>query len=469
MAGYQALAHRPFVGRFFALDDFWILTDADRAHGLLGLFLPSNGWLQYRPLTTVGYFAAQRALFGLEPGGWQVVHLAGQATNGVLVWAVARRLLRSETGALACALVYAAAPGHTLAARWLALETVTGVVTVVLAALWLWLHLPPRARAPVLAPVTLVALLAGELSVTLAPALTLLFLLLEPAETRRRSRPALAAVWALLLAAAGAKLVWGRVVFPRVDPQGADVFWRHYALNLDPWVALDSLGRYVRAASPPLAALPEGEATARLFGATAVALALALIATVLLRPAAGRALRVTAFGLGVLVTGVGPVLLMPQHFTSGYVGLAAFGMALAVTAPLTALPGRAGLVAPLVASLLVATVQLRLVLPRTLYAPELRLIDDTARGTAGWLRAIDAASAGRPELREVVMPENWATHLAFGRGEAHRIFLCASFRVRLVPDPRAEPPEPWRAVLLAPVIRGRAPTPIRPCPAAQPG
>ena len=49
------------------------------------------------------------------------------------------------------------------------------------------------------------------------------------------------------------------------------------------------------------------------------------------------------------------------------------------------------------------------------------------------------------------MPADPVTHVVFGLGDAHRVFLCASYRVRLVPAIAEERPAPGRVVLPGPV------------------
>ncbi|MCW5890065.1 MAG: hypothetical protein KIT14_05880 [bacterium] len=468
LLGYQTVSHGIFVGRFFALDDFWVLHDVAELRGLADVFAPSHGWLQYRPLTTVAYFGVQQALFGLDPTRWQIVHLAAHALAALLVWAIARRLLRGDGPALACALFYTAAPGHTVAARWLAYFTMTGAALVVLLGVWLWLRVPPHRRGLAALATTGLGLLASEHAVVLPALLTLLALLVEPRDRCAASLRALRLPWLLVAAVTAAKLWWGHVVLPARHPVGASVFWQHYGLDFDPATTLESLGRYARVAATALWPWASEAPALRALGAIVLALATVLGALVLVRPASGRALRLLAFGVAAFVVGIAPVLFLPQHFASAYVGIGAFGLAVAAAAPLAALPGRLATAASLGVAFLVVAYEGRFVLPATILGPEIRGIEGSARDAAGWLRAIDAAAAGRADVREVVIPENWANHLTFDLGEAHRLFLCAPYRVRTVLAPASEPPRPWRAVVTSLGDRNGPPWPDRPCPAGPP-
>lgn len=460
LLGYQVAAHGVFVGRFFALDDFWVLHDVAQTRGVRDLFAPTHGWLQYRPLTTVAYFGVQQALWGLDPTGWQVLHLGAQALASLLVFGAARRLLGANAPALACALLYAAAPGHTVTARWLAYFTMTGGALVVFAGLWLWLRVSPSRRGPVATLATFVGLFASEHAVVLPALLTLVALLVEPRDRRRASLRALRGAWGLVLVATAAKLWWGRVVFPRTQPVAASVFWQHYDLVFDPWTTLDSLGRYARAGATLLVPWPADAAAS--LGALLLVLAVALGAWVLVRRDAGPVVRVAAFGLGAFVVGIAPVLFLPNHFASAYVGIAAMGLAFATVAPLTALPGRLGATASVGFALVVVACEGRFVLPYVILGPEVRGIEGSARDAAGFLRAVDAAGTA-PGVREVVIPANWANDLTFTIGEAHRLFLCAPYAVRTVAVPAALPREPSRAVVLAPGDRDGPPWPYRAC------
>jgi hypothetical protein len=74
------------------------------------------------------------------------------------------------------------------------------------------------------------------------------------------------------------------------------------------------------------------------------------------------------------------------------------------------------------------------------------LIERTAAVAARWLPTLDRAA--RPDTREIVVPQDPMTVRLFG--VAHRIFLCAPYTVRIVPDVRAVPPAPDRVVLAGP-------------------
>jgi hypothetical protein len=111
----------------------------------------------YRPLTSVGYFWTAWAVLGLDPTRWTLAQLGFHVVNALLVCAIASRLLESRPSGLAAALVYASAPGHALAVRWVAFITITGTTLVYFLGLWVWL----RARECWCVPATLATFVVG--------------------------------------------------------------------------------------------------------------------------------------------------------------------------------------------------------------------------------------------------------------------------------------------------------------------
>ena len=110
LTGVYLIAYGDFIGRFFAFDDFAILDQAERiaAGGIAGAWRASSqpwpSFAQYRPLTNPGWFWLLRACFGLDPTRWSMVQLAAHILNALLVFGIARRLLRSPVAGLATAL-----------------------------------------------------------------------------------------------------------------------------------------------------------------------------------------------------------------------------------------------------------------------------------------------------------------------------------------------------------------------------
>src|SRR5262249_54457700 len=80
IAAVYAAAYGRFVGRFFAFDDFAVLTVADRIHlrtplDLVQFFVPWPSFALYRPLTTVAYYWTAWAMLGLDPTRWTLAQL----------------------------------------------------------------------------------------------------------------------------------------------------------------------------------------------------------------------------------------------------------------------------------------------------------------------------------------------------------------------------------------------------------
>jgi hypothetical protein len=168
-------AYGDLIDRFFAFDDFAVLAASDGLHGpagLVRLFVPWPSFAQYRPLTTTGYFWLARVLFGLDPRRWMAVQLAAHVLNALVVFGIARRLLASSAAGLAAALVYASAPGHALAVRWIAFTTIWGTVLVYFLGLWTWLRAGDPWRLPATLALFVVALLCSEHAVSFPLAVT---------------------------------------------------------------------------------------------------------------------------------------------------------------------------------------------------------------------------------------------------------------------------------------------------------
>jgi tetratricopeptide (TPR) repeat protein len=103
----------------FTFDDLPVIRDNPAMRGPLSELLTwasEPGW--YRPLTMLSY--AANAHLGVGPFGFHLINIALHSLASIAVFALARRLLASEAGALATALVFATHPIHT--------EAVTSVV-----------------------------------------------------------------------------------------------------------------------------------------------------------------------------------------------------------------------------------------------------------------------------------------------------------------------------------------------------
>jgi hypothetical protein len=139
---------------------------------------------------------------------------------------------------------------------------------------------------------------------------------------------------------------------------------------------------------------------------------------------------VAACGLVLFVLGLVQVLFLQKHVFPAYVGIAALGAALAIVAPLTALEaGSAGALG--VAALFVA-IHLGWTASAARNEIDFRTVEGLSSLAARWLTTVnDAAGAG---TNEVGVPLDPATAALFGIG--HRLFLCASYDVRPVPNVR---------------------------------
>src|SRR5262249_6247831 len=135
------------------------------------------------------------------------------------------------------------------------------------------------------------------------------------------------------------------------------------------------------------------------------------------------------------------VALLAAHVVNA---LLAYGIsALAIVVPLTALPaGSAGALG--VAALFVA-IHLGWTASAARNEIDFRTVEGLSSLAARWLSAVDEAAAA--DTNEVVVPFDPATAALSGMG--HRLFLCASYDVRAVPDVHAVPPRPGLVVVEA--------------------
>jgi hypothetical protein len=108
----------PLLG--FAGDDALVLYHLKRLGGIFqpgAYFTALDFFSYYRPLGFLS-FAADAALWSFRPGGFHVTNVVLHAVNGVLVFALARRVLTVRTAALAAAL-FIAHPSNQEAAYWI--------------------------------------------------------------------------------------------------------------------------------------------------------------------------------------------------------------------------------------------------------------------------------------------------------------------------------------------------------------
>lgn len=447
LAAVYATAYGEFVGRFFSFDDFAILGAADHIHvrgpaDLLRFFEPTPSFTFYRPLTTIAAFWAAEVLLGVDPTRWSVVLLGAHVVNAMLGYAIVSRLLGSRLAGLAAALVYASAPGHALAARWFAYFSVTGTVLAYFAGLCIWLYAAPRHRTPATLAAYVMSLLCSEHAASFPLAVTAVAVLAQGRRDWRQLGRDLAPLWVVGTAYVAAKAVYLFVLFPRRDPMAAALFRAYgYGLSFAPLSTLETLGRYVAAAVAPLYAVGRSSTWYRGAGVLTVGLAVIVVGMACGARWRGTWLGVAACGILLFFAGLGPVLFLPQHVYGAYVGVAALGAALAIVAPLTALP-RGSAVALAVAAVFVA-VHLGRTAAAARTEEDFRMVDQLGLVAARWLSAVDHATDSGTE--EVVVPLDQVTERLFGVG--HRLFLCASYEVRAVPDVQAVTPRPGLVVV----------------------
>ena len=453
IAAVYAAAYGRFVGRFFAFDDFAVLAVADRIHlrtplDVVQFFVPWPSFALYRPLTTVAYFWTARAVLGLDPTRWTLAQLGFHVVNATLVYAIARRLLGSRPAGLATALVYASAPGHALAVRWIAFFTITGTTLVYFLGLWVWLRAPERRRVLATLAIFVVGLLCSEHAVSFPAALTAIAVLGEGRRDGRRLVSELAPFWLVGALYVGAKLLYVEVLAPRWHPLQASLFRSAYALSFQPLSVLETLGRYVVAALAPLYTPAPPVTWCRVAGALTVAVSLVAVVASWRTGSSRPWLNVTACGLLVFLVGLGPVLLLPAHVYPAYVGIAALGASLAIVAPLTALR-RGNAVALAVAAGFVA-VHLGWTATAVRGEDDFRTVEGLGILGVRWLGAVQQAAG--PQTRKVVVPLDQVTVRLFG--VAHRLFLCAPYEVQPVSDPEHAAPESGTVVVTLPAEEG---------------
>ena len=454
LAAFYVASYGDATGTFFSFDDYWVMVDAARVHlhtplDVVQFFVPGhNGFALYRPLSTVAYFYGLETLFGYDPAAYHAAHLGLNVLDAALVYAMCAAMLDSKLLALATALLYAAAPGGAIAAFWVALCTVTGTACLYFVALYLWLR---RGWRLAVFPIFLLALAAAEHAVTLPVTLTLAVVLLEGRWPRRADVRALVPLYVVAGGYAVAKLIYMRTsalgLLHAALPSG-------YAVTWDPVRWLENLGRYAGYASPLLyrLVLPTAEQSRPVAVAVGAVLTLAAIGLcIAARPGrpVSRAVRATAFGLTGFPVMLGPVLLLATHLYGYYVGIAAFGLALATVAGLATIPrvGRAAAAACLVGALTVHTAVNESAVRSE---GDFQFFRTFNRAAILWLYNVDRIGREQPAVTEIVAEDTWTTSLIFQTG-AYRLFLPDThLAVRLVDDPSTVAATPSTVVIVWP-------------------
>jgi hypothetical protein len=134
-------------------------------------------------------------------------------------------LLASPAAGLAAALVYASAPGHALAVRWIAFTTIWGTALVYFLGLWTWLRTTGRTRMYATLLLFVVALLCSEHAVSFPIAVTAVEVLGKGRRDWRRLSRDLAPLWFVGGLYVVVKLVYLYVIFPARAPGLAGLFF----------------------------------------------------------------------------------------------------------------------------------------------------------------------------------------------------------------------------------------------------
>lgn len=443
---------------FFHFDDYWVLQAASRIEldsiaDLAAFFEPINGFLLYRPLSTLAYFFGLRMAFGHDPVAYHAVQMAFQVVNTVLVYSIADRILfTSRLPAVAVAVLYLTAPGHAIATCWNALFTMTGAAFFYFLGLWAWVGIDGRARGPLALLCFCATLLSSEHGVTFPLAVSAVTCLLYPRSSWRHGLWAQAAMHVLAAGYVIGKLYYVREILPNaaLAPMARALALQGYAPQLDPAAAIGQLGTYLGFASGALYTVVAMGAWIKPPLGLALILAWVLATSaVLLDGRSRQPVRLVAFGLSLFGIALGPVLLLPNHVYSYYVGIAALGFALAVVGATGLLPravrqAATWLLIPLALAVYATTIG------TVRQSEEFRFFRSFTTASARWLYSVSVATS-MESTNEVVVPHDALTDMVFNRWEAHRVLLCARYDVRTAERLDIIPSAPRRAVILRPL------------------
>lgn len=142
-------AHAVSLGGEFVYDDFRFVEKNPSIHALAPVEFftdpataSQEGGIQhdiYRPLRTL-LFAAEYALFGVEPVGWHVVSLLLHLLNGMLLFVLLRSYVPSALAAAAGAVLFVVHPVTSESVAWVSSQGDLLAVTLMLGALLVFLR-----------------------------------------------------------------------------------------------------------------------------------------------------------------------------------------------------------------------------------------------------------------------------------------------------------------------------------------
>jgi len=452
IAAFHLLSYSDALGAFFYLDDYWELTKThsisiESVGDIVKLFEPFPSFLLYRPISTLVFYHLLRVAFGYDPFAYHATLMAFHVFNGLLVFIIGRHLFRSHIGAFLTASIYAMAPGHAIAVYWMALFTMTGTAFFYFSALAAWFCVRGSWRWPSTFLLFLVAVLSSEHAISLPLILTLSSLLLEQEPDWRRIVRTQAPFYAIAVAYAAVKLYYIRYFMP-IQPGPA------YQLAFDPANILQQLGRYVGFGFN-LAYNPErSDETALALGTLVLIAAITGFLATMINRRVGRDFKLAVWGLVLFILALGPVICLPNHQQSYYIGIAGLGLAVTVVA-LTRLCV-SGPHPYLVTSIVTATLLITHVSSTNALVhrtEQFRLFAGGSESAAGWLYTIwQYAEAGKGT--EFFVPADPVTHQVFGksdgRNQAYTFLICPWYEVIQSPDLNGVPPGQDRVVLSAP-------------------
>jgi hypothetical protein len=232
-----AVVFWPVAGQFFLADDFYHLFRVRDQPWPAFLLQPHAGHVC---IALNAMFAAEHALFGMDPKGWFVVLVAAHVVNVALCFRLVELAGGGRSAAFAGGLLWGLVPLHAQSLTWVTMSGQVVATTCVLAVLCGvvatrdrtpgWPRLLAWVVALLVAGTAHGAGMAAALAVPVAA-----FLLRPPGAARRRVVGTLACIWPLtaLLVAVSRTLVFA---LPGMLPASSP--------GLAPWGHLANIGRF---------------------------------------------------------------------------------------------------------------------------------------------------------------------------------------------------------------------------------
>ncbi len=313
LAPVVLIVFSPALSVYFVQDDFGHLLGSrlDKPLDTLSWFAPHTYDGFYRPLGVYVPIGILQLVFGLNPFWYHLAALSLHTVNATLLASLLRTLSVKANTSLMIATLYAVHPAHLYAVTWIA------EFSLVLLIFWVLIFLMALVRhtykARIFAPILIsVALLTSEFAVVL-PFVAHLFIWVTKMHLPRRY---FLAIWFPIV-----MYLPLRLTFLRPD------ITTPYQLNLSPSVTAASIAWYAqRTVGLPDYAGIINAITNPTYLQIALPLSISLLLIVL---SAG--LRFRALGLAGAwwLVSLAPVLFLPNHLLSSYIGLALIGVLIA--------------------------------------------------------------------------------------------------------------------------------------------